>query len=242
MGRNQLGRLLADGDFKRSPDFPGIIFIGINDGLVLPFAISVAVCKYAGNNSTVVIITAAFILGAALLLGLGGYFARKEEQEIFPANNHSGGSDGIPWQETELKETESRLTNLGIGEDIREKAGLDISGEHDRWILLVTNYELNRESVSGSSPQKTAITIFLSYLTGGFITLLPYIALDDSKAALKLSCWLAFPCLLLSGYFKGRVSGMSPTGSALRMLIIGFAAAALGYFVVEILEKMQFHT
>lgn len=238
MGRDQQGWLPADRDVKSRPGFPGIIFIGINDGLILPFAISAAVCKYTGNNSTVAIITAVFILGAAVLLGLGGYLARKEEQEMFPVNNHTGGSDSIPWHETELKETESRLINLGIGEDIREKAGLEISEEHDRWGLLVSNYELYRESGVGSSPQKTAITIFLSYLTGGFITLLPYIALDDSKAALKLSCWLAFPCLLISGFFKGRVSGMSPTASALRMLIIGFSAAALGYIVVEILEKM----
>jgi VIT1/CCC1 family predicted Fe2+/Mn2+ transporter len=71
----------------------------------------------------------------------------------------------------------------------------------------------------------------LSYAVGGIIPLSPYFFTADSREALPYSVVATLVCLFVFGYFKSKVTGVPVFAGALKVMLIGAAAAAAAFGV-----------
>jgi VIT1/CCC1 family predicted Fe2+/Mn2+ transporter len=85
------------------------------------------------------------------------------------------------------------------------------------------------------SPVVGAVTMFVAYVIGGLVPLLPIAALR-SLTAVVIGTALAFPALFLLGWTKGRIVETSAARSGLEVLAVGGTAAVAGVMVGLLLE------
>lgn len=212
--------------------------IGLSDGLILPLALSMAVCRVSGDTWVVVQITSIVIIFMALLMGIGGYFSKKNAQFQFSNQQEAHKAQSENWQETALEETKLHFENLGIEKDIQEKATNEITTSHKQWDELMAAYP-NSGTQFNSSPWVTSLTIVFAYITGGFLTLLPYFFINLPNAALRYSLYLGLGSLFFFGYIKSRTAGSFPLAGAFRMVIIGLIALAGAYLSSMIMLHLK---
>lgn len=90
--------------------------------------------------------------------------------------------------------------------------------------------ELDKVKRHHDEPLKSGLLMFGAYLTAGLVPLAPVLALEYPRS-LYFSVSLALAGLFLLGWAKGGLVRVSPAKSALKILIIGGLATALGIVV-----------
>lgn len=71
--------------------------------------------------------------------------------------------------ELELKEVENILINMGVEETLSKQVAVQISKDKNRWADFMMKLELEMGKPAKNRAAKSASTIALSYLVGGFI-------------------------------------------------------------------------
>jgi VIT1/CCC1 family predicted Fe2+/Mn2+ transporter len=64
--------------------------------------------------------------------------------------------------------------------------------------------------------------------------LLPYFFVEDANEGLKLSAIVTLIALFVFGYFKSKVTGQKPFVGAIKVMLIGAAAAAAAFGVAKL--------
>jgi VIT1/CCC1 family predicted Fe2+/Mn2+ transporter len=103
--------------------------------------------------------------------------------------------------------------SMGAGQYLSEKSVHDLPASHHRDNLLI-----------GS------LTMFLSYLVGGFVPILPIFFTLPPVSSI-LSVIFAFTGLFALGFFKAKLFSGQVWRSAIEMLLIGGLTTLIGLFV-----------
>ena len=169
-------------------------------------------------------------------MGLGGYLSGKTEQD--PYNNAMKREyyevDNL--RHRELEETKEFFANLGLSEELQEKATNEIAKDKDKWVEFMMQYELGLEKPDPKRATKSALNIGLSYVVGGLVPLSPYFFVDNPATGLKFSVVCTLVCLFIFGWFKSKITGVHAFWGALRVTMIGAMAAAAAFGVAKIFE------
>ena len=126
--------------------------------------------------------------------------------------------------------------NLGLSEEVQQKAVEEIARDKKKWVDFMMKYELGLDKPDPKRATKSALNIGLSYVVGGLVPLSPYFFIDTPAEALKLSAIVTLICLFVFGYFKSRMTGVSPWAGALKVMLIGAIAASAAFGVAKIFE------
>lgn len=94
-------------------------------------------------------------------------------------------------------------------------------------------YELGMEKPDANRARNSAATIGISYMIGGLIPLSAYFFTPTPLKGLLISALLTIICLFIFGYFKSKVTGQPPLKGALKVTLIGIAAAAAAFLVAK---------
>jgi predicted membrane protein (TIGR00267 family) len=94
-------------------------------------------------------------------------------------------------------------------------------------------FELGLEEPDPGRARASALTIALSYITGGLIPLAPYILLHDMRPALLWSVIVTVAALFLFGYVKGRFTTARPLRSAWQTALVGALAAGAAFLIAK---------
>jgi VIT1/CCC1 family predicted Fe2+/Mn2+ transporter len=97
-------------------------------------------------------------------------------------------------------------------------------------------YELGLDKPDPKRATKSALNIGLSYIVGGLVPLSPYFFVDAPTIGLKISALVTLLCLFIFGWFKSKITGIHPWWGALRVTLIGAAAAAAAFGVAKLFE------
>ena len=95
-------------------------------------------------------------------------------------------------------------------------------------------YELGLDKPDPKRATKSALNIGLSYAVGGLVPLSPYFFIDIPSEALRISAVITLACLFVFGFFKSRITGVTPWAGALRVTVIGALAAAAAFGVARL--------
>jgi len=212
------------------------IVIGMSDGLTVPFALAAGLSGAVDSTGIIVIAGIAEIAAGSIAMGLGGYLAGKTEQDHYQSEMRREYYEVDHLRHRELEETKDFFAGIGLSEELQEKAAEEVSRDKDKWVSFMMKYELGLEQPDPRRATKSAFNIGLSYIAGGLVPLSPYFFTDTPGIALKYSVAVTLICLFVFGWFKSRLTGVSPFWGALRVTLIGAMAAAAAFGVAKIFE------
>jgi VIT1/CCC1 family predicted Fe2+/Mn2+ transporter len=223
-------------DHLKSSDALRDIVIGLSDGLTVPFALAAGLSGAVDKSSIIIIAGIAEIAAGSIAMGLGGYLAGKTEQDHYHSEVKREYNEVENLRHLEIEETQEFFANIGLSPELQKQATEEIAQDKDRWVDFMMKYELGLEKPDPKRATKSALNIGLSYITGGIIPLSPYFFIANSGEALKISVVLTLICLFVFGFFKSKITGVNPFWGAVRVTLIGAAAAATAFCVAKIFQ------
>ncbi len=212
------------------------IVIGMSDGLTVPFALAAGLSGAVKDVHLIVIAGIAEIAAGSIAMGLGGYLAGKTEQDHYNSELKREYQEIKDLPHVEKQEVKDFFAELGLSEEVQEKATLEIIKDDDRWVTFMMKHELGLDKPDPKRAGKSAFNIGASYVVGGFVPLLPYFFVDDGITGLKYSALFAIISLLIFGYFKSKMTGMNPITGALKVAVIGALAAGCAFAIARLIQ------
>jgi len=147
---------------------------------------------------------------------------KREQQEV----------EVVP--EKEMQEVRDVFAEMGLSEETQEIIAEEMSKDKEKWVDFMMKYELGLDKPDPKRARNSAFNIGLSYVIGGLIPLSPYFFAAHPVDGLKWSCVITVFCLFIFGFFKAKFTGQNPWGGALRVTLIGSAAAGAAFFIASL--------
>jgi VIT1/CCC1 family predicted Fe2+/Mn2+ transporter len=205
--------------------------IGISDGLIITFAVITGFSVIAGNNQTIIQAGYIVLVGGAIIMGVGGYFAAKGRQENFAQKTTE---EEAVLKKDELKKTISLFKQLNLSKEMQDLASTEIENDSKEWKAYLKAHLPESERNESSSLLKTAFIIALSFLAGGFISLLPYLFIHEKKDAFFYSTIFTLVFLLFLGFIKSKVNKEPLFLGTVRLILLGVSTATAAYMIASI--------
>ena len=218
-----------------SSDLLRDIVIGMSDGLTVPFALAAGLSGAVVSSGIVIIAGIAEIAAGSIAMGLGGYLAGKTEQDHYNSELKREYEEVERVPEVEKQEVKDFFKAIGLSENIQHQAAEEIAKDKKQWVDFMMKYELGLDEPDPKRAAKSAMNIGLSYIVGGIIPLSPYLFINNSTEALKISVIATLICLFVFGYFKSKMTGVNAFWGAIKVTLIGAVAAAAAYGIAKLL-------
>ncbi|WP_207515324.1 VIT1/CCC1 transporter family protein [Longitalea luteola] len=213
------------------------VVIGMSDGLTVPFALAAGLSGAVQSTGIIIIAGIAEIAAGSIAMGLGGYLAGKTEIDHYNSELKREHEEVELVPEKEKEEVRGFFENLGLSKEVQDKAVEEIARDKQKWVDFMMKHELGLDKPDPGRAAKSALNIGLSYVIGGLVPLSPYFFIDTPVEALKISSIVTLICLFAFGYFKSRMTGVAPLAGALKVMLIGAAAASAAFGVAKIFER-----
>ncbi len=210
------------------------VVIGMSDGLTVPFALAAGLSGAVSSTDIIVVAGLAEIAAGSIAMGLGGYLAGKTEIDHYNAElkREKWEVDNLPDREKE--EVRVIFEDMGMSPETQKLVVDEMAKDKEKWVEFMMRYELGLEKPNPKRARNSALNIGLSYIAGGLVPLAPYFFVTDPIEGLKWSAVITVVCLFVFGYFKAKATGQPPLAGALRVMIIGSAAAAAAFFIARL--------
>jgi VIT1/CCC1 family predicted Fe2+/Mn2+ transporter len=218
----------------RNSDFITDVVIGMSDGLTVPFALAAGVSSAVSSNSIVITAGIAEIIAGAIAMGLGGYLAGKTELDHYNSELQREIDEVERVPEIEKQEIKEIFRDYGFSEESQNKLVEELSRDKQKWIDFMMKFELGLEKPNENRAVHSSLTIGFSYIAGGIIPLVPYFFTNTPVEGLGISAVVTLCCLFAFGYFKSKVTGQPLLKGALKVMLIGAAAASAAFFVAKL--------
>ena len=213
------------------------IVIGMSDGLTVPFALAAGLS--GATVSTGIIITAglAEIAAGSIAMGLGGYLAGRTELEHYESELQREHEEVERVPDVEKQEVREVFANLGLSRESQDLIADEMSRDKQKWVDFMMKFELGLNKPDPKRARNSAINIGGSYVVGGLVPLSPYFFTELPQHGLRWSCGITVACLFLFGFFKAKATGSAPWAGAVRIMLIGSAAAAAAFFIARLFTR-----
>ncbi|TAE53486.1 MAG: hypothetical protein EAZ89_07385 [Bacteroidetes bacterium] len=222
-------------------DYLGEFVYGGIDGSVTTFAVVAGSAGAGLPVSVVLILGFANLIADGFSMSVGAYLSTRSERDNYEKHKRIEYEEVELIPEKEREEIRDIYRKKGFEGELLEKVVEVITADKDRWVDVMMKEELEM-SLDHKSPLGKALTTFLAFLVVGLIPLLAYVfnfnnALNPSQL-FTLSCVMTGLAFMFIGWLKARVTHTSYPKAILETLFLGGSAAALSYFVGDLLERI----
>src|ERR1044072_3162503 len=132
------------------------VVIGMSDGLTVPFALAAGLSGAVSNTSIIVIAGIAEICAGSIAMGLGGYLAGKTEQDHYNSELKREYYEVDHLRHREIEETKEFFANLGLSEELQQRATEEVAKDKDKWVEFMMKYELGLDQPDPKRATKSA--------------------------------------------------------------------------------------
>ena len=213
------------------------VVIGLSDGLTVPFALAAGLSGAVASSRIIVLAGLAEIAAGSIAMGLGGYLAARGDAEHYTSERQREEREIVERAHDEEEEIYEIFEQYSVDRTAAAPVLNALKQNPTAWVNFMMRFELGLEEPSPTRAHRSALTIALAYIAGGFVPLLPYMLLDDNIAALKLSVIITVIALALFGAIKGKLVGTGSLRSAIQTTLIGGAAATAAYLLARLLNN-----
>ena len=227
------------GLINRFQDYLGEFVYGGIDGSVTTFAVVAGAAGAQLDSKVVIILGFANLIADGFSMSVGSYLSTKSEKENY--NKHKAVEywevDNLP--EKEREEVREIYEAKGFEGELLEKVVDVITEDRHRWVDVMMKEELEMSEETKSPVAMGAVTFF-SFQLFGLIPLLVYVLdyfVGIESELFLISSILTGITFSLIGVMKAVVTQTRVIRSVAETLFLGGAAAALAYFVGDVLEK-----
>ncbi len=213
------------------------IVIGMSDGLTVPFALAAGLAGTIASPQVIVVAGVAEIAAGAIAMGLGGYLAARTDSEHYRAERARELRETEDVPQEERAEVGRVFRDYGLTDEQARPVVAAITSNRARWVDFMMRFELGLQKPDAARAPRSAATIAASYVAGGLIPLLPYMALHSVSAALQLSVGLTLAALFVFGAIKARFTEINPLRGGLQTALIGGLAAAAAFTIARLIGQ-----
>jgi len=214
-----------------------VVFGGL-DGIITTFAVVAAAAGSKLSQGTIFIIGFANLIADAIGMGIGDFLSSKAE------NDHAHSErkrekweiDNVP--EIEQKEMIDIYMAKGLPEEDAKRVVALLFESKEAFLDIMMIEELGMmPSEATSSPWKSALITFTSFIILGGLPMLPYLASGkyNERASTNAVFWssvaLFVVCLYILGAIKGKITGKRWWLTGLTMLINGGITTTIAYLI-----------
>jgi vacuolar iron transporter family protein len=207
--------------------------IGMSDGLTVPFALAAGLSGAVSSTDIVITAGLAEIAAGSIAMGLGGYLAGRTEIEHYESEERREYDEIIYKHEIEIAETKEIFAQYGISEDLQEKIAREMAKKPKEWVDFMMRFELGLERPDKNRAHHSAFVIAISYIVGGLIPLSAYFFTESAQEGLIYSSIITLICLVVFGLVKSKLTGQPLLKGAMRVTLIGAAAAAAAFAIAK---------
>jgi VIT1/CCC1 family predicted Fe2+/Mn2+ transporter len=232
-----------EGHFESSEAVRDVV-IGLSDGLTVPFALAAGLSGAVSSAHIIVLAGLAEIAAGSIAMGLGGYLAARGDAEHYASELKREQTEVVTRPDDEAEEIYQIFDLYSVPREAATPVLAALQQNHPAYVDFMMRFELGLERPAANRAHRSAVTIAASYVAGGLVPLLPYMAVGGAAsfvtttaAALRLSTAITLLALALFGALKGRLLGTGALRSALQTTLIGGAAAAAAYGLAHLLNR-----
>lgn len=207
--------------------------IGMSDGLTVPFALAAGLSGAVDQTSIVITAGLAEIAAGSIAMGLGGYLAGRTEIEHYESEERREYDEIVHKHEIEIQETKEIFSHYGLSEELQETIAREMAKDSKKWVDFMMRFELGLEQPDKNRAHQSAFIIAGSYIVGGMIPLSAYFFTESSQQGLIYSSIITLICLVIFGLIKSKLTGQPLFKGALRVTLIGAAAAAAAFGIAK---------
>ena len=213
----------------QSGTFRAAVF-GVNDGLVSNMSLVMGVAGATPDPRVVLLAGVAGLLAGAFSMAAGEYVSMRAQRELFENQIEIERRELAEDPKGEQKELELIYRNKGLPNAAAADLASKMMRDPDVALDTHAREELGLNMKELGSPWGAAASSFVAFVMGAIVPVLPYILFASSTAFMTSLIFSAI-ALLAVGAVIASYTGRSTLVSALRMLLIGFGAAAITFLV-----------
>ncbi len=210
--------------------------IGMSDGLTVPFALAAGLSGAVDSNAIVITAGLAEIAAGSIAMGLGGYLAGRTEIEHYESEEKREYDEIENLYQVEIQETKDIFAQYGVPEDLQEKVALAIAQDKKKWVDFMMRFELGLDRPDKNRALQSAFIIGISYVIGGLIPLTAYFFTSTPVQGLVYSTVITLLCLVVFGIIKSKLTGQPLFKGALRVTLVGAAAATAAFLIARLIS------
>jgi VIT1/CCC1 family predicted Fe2+/Mn2+ transporter len=209
------------------------VVIGMADGLTVPFALAAGLSGAVSSTGVIVVAGLAEIAAGSIAMGLGGYLAARTDREHYASERAREFREVREMPAAERREVAAVFREYGLDDGQAAPVVEAICADPDRWVDFMMRYELGLEPPDPDRATKSALTIGISYVAGGLVPLVPYMATGEVLTGLAVSAAVTLLALFSFGAVKGRLTGIKPLLGGLQTVTIGGIAAGAAFGIAR---------
>jgi vacuolar iron transporter family protein len=225
---------MSDEKHFRSSEKVRDFVIGMSDGLTVPFALAAGLSAVA-TPSLIITAGLAEIAAGSIAMGLGGYLAGRTEIEHYEAEEQREYEEVKHKHEVEIRETKEIFAQYGLSDELQEQIAREMAKKPKEWVDFMMRFELGLERPDKNRAHHSALIIAISYIVGGLIPLSAYFFTSTAEEGLIYSSIITLLCLIVFGLVKSKLTGQPLLKGALRVTLIGAAAAAAAFTIAKMI-------
>jgi VIT1/CCC1 family predicted Fe2+/Mn2+ transporter len=210
------------------------VVIGMSDGLTVPFALAAGLSGAKVGTSVVVLAGLAEIAAGSIAMGLGGFLAARTDQEHYQSELEREIRESREIPVEEAAEVSRVFEGWGLSAEQIGPIVTAITADEKRWVEFMMRFELGLEEPDPKRAVRSAATIGISYIAGGFIPLAPYFFLSDLGQGLIASVAVTLTALFVFGCIKARFTGIAWWRGGSQTTLIGGLAAAAAFGIARL--------
>ena len=207
---------------------------GVNDGLVSNASLIVGVAAAGSDPHVVVIAGFSGLLAGSLSMATGEYISVKTQRELLEYQLALERQELATMPEEEVDELAAIYEARGLGRDAARDLASRLVADPEHGLETLAREELGLDPRNLVSPIAAALASFTSFAAGALIPLAPFF-LPTASPSLAGTLVAMEIGLLTVGGLMSLFTGRGVVWSALRMAILGSAAAGATFLIGRLL-------
>ncbi len=213
------------------------VVFGMEDGMVSTLGSVTGIAAATQDPFTTVLAGFVLVSVESIAMGVGSYLSNKSEKEIDERKLVEEREEIAAHPEEERDELRDMYLEDGWPKDLAEKMA-DAAKEKPGLMLKEMAYrELEIIPDNMGNPVRNGIAMLISYIIGGAIPLTPYL-LFSMDIAIPVSIAITLLGLFTMGVVTTKFTKRTWWKAGLEMLILGSAAAFIGYAVGQAVDNL----
>ena len=224
----------------RHQAYLGEFVYGGIDGSVTTFAVVAGAVGASLDSAVIIILGFANLLADGFAMSVGAYLSAKTEHQNFEKHRRIEYWEVENIPEAEKEEVRDIYREKGFEGELLEKVVEVITSDKDRWVDVMMKDELEMIK-DGKSPLAMGGVTFGAFVLVGLVPLVIYVwdFIADFPGDLFIStCLLTSLAFIVIGILKTYVTRTTRWKGIVETLLLGGLAAAVSYFVGDLLEKI----
>lgn len=209
----------------------------MQDGLISTVGLLSGISAATDSRALVVLTGLAAAVTGGISMAAGSYLSSSTERDLFEkelADQERLAADEPYVAREALLET---LTAEGLDRPAAYRVVKTLSEREDVLLRTVQEKVLGLGSAELAHPVKAGMVMFISFVVGSAVPLLPYL-LGLEAAALPTSWAASVLALLAVGVFKGALTRKPRLRSGVEFALVALGAAAVGWAVGKLFAAM----